>query len=195
MENCNTKILIVFLLLALSLQFYLAKTKAQFELVHGSDFRMYFPAASNLAFQSDIDKTLTLQATSGTLNGTSTSLTMDENSGTLQFTSQNTAMLKATFTFQNVQVTGDQGKTTRNINSGDTFTITPTDVVTISWMNPLEPIVPYMFIFGMIGLGAMFGGPIYAIQKVKHKEYQGGIVWGFILFMLGFAFVLGWLWA
>jgi hypothetical protein len=53
--------------------------------------------------------------------------------------------------------------------------------------------VPIIFIFGMVGLGCMFVGPIYAINKIKQKEYRNGLVWGVIFTALGFSLFIAWL--
>lgn len=53
--------------------------------------------------------------------------------------------------------------------------------------------VPIIFIFGMVGLGCMFVGPVYAINKLKQKEYRHGLVWGVIITALGFSLFIAWL--
>lgn len=58
----------------------------------------------------------------------------------------------------------------------------------------IAPGVPFMFIFGMIGLLCMFGGPIYGIRKIRKREYRSGFILAFVIFVLGFGLFLAWLW-
>ena len=190
-------ILIAILLCSLTLQLYLAKTKADNPIVSGSNFTVYFPSISSLAFQNDIDRTITLTTTSGILNGTSGQLSMAENSGTLQFFSLDNAVIKVEYTLidGNVQVNGDQNKTAHRLESGESFTIELGNTITLSWVTPLQPLLPYIFILGMIGLLCTFAGPIYGIYQVKHQEYYEGFRTGLVITVLGVALTIAWLWS
>jgi len=55
--------------------------------------------------------------------------------------------------------------------------------------------IPIMSIMGIIGLVSMFAGPLYGISKFKKHEYYGGAIVGLVVFVLGFALFIAWLWS
>jgi hypothetical protein len=179
----------------LTLQLYLSHVKAESTTVTGSNFQLYFPATTKLAFQhcsslySVNPFTVTLTVNSGTLNGTSTTLTMGESSGTLTFQNEENTIISFPLTDEvTITVNGQRYSTP--------VSLLPNQGVTISW-NYFKPefLLPIMFILGMFGLGSMFGGPIYGIYKVKHGEYFDGFKTGLVITVLGIALTIAWLWA
>jgi len=187
-------ILIAILLCTLTLQLYLAKTKADNPIVSGSNFNLYFETNGKLAFQhlsvpwETKGATITLTVTSGTLNGTSASLAMYPTSGTLTFTAlENGAIaLTSTSNATTFHINGEVA-TSASLVNGQSYTIE------WSFLEP-EFLLPVMFILGMFGLGSMFGGPIYGIYKVKHGEYYEGFKTGLVITVLGAALTIAWLW-
>ena len=161
--------------------------------VSSTTFTSYFPADSSLAFQHE-NRFVTLTVATGTLNSSQCTLQFGSEGGTYTFKANETATLQIDYNVSNVQVSGDQNNTNRVIQSGDTFTVNSGNNVHIEWWILTEPWLPLMFIIGMIGLGASFGGPLYAINKIKHHEYHEGMRMGLILTVTGIAFVLAWLW-
>ena len=51
-----------------------------------------------------------------------------------------------------------------------------------------------MFVFGMVGLGAMIVGPLYAINKIKNREYLEALKTGTVVTVIGIALFIAWLW-
>jgi hypothetical protein len=193
-KHTKQTILIAILLCSLTLQLYLAKTKADNPIVSGSNFNLYFETNGKLAFQhlsvpwETKAVTITLTVTSGTLNGTSASLAMYPTSGTLTFTAlENGAItLTSTSNATTFHINGEAANSASIVN-GQTYTLE------WSFLEP-EFLLPIMFILGMFGLGSMFGGPIYGIYKVKHGEYYEAFKTGLILTVLGVALTIAWLW-
>lgn len=56
------------------------------------------------------------------------------------------------------------------------------------------PLLPITFIIGMVGLGCLFVGPLYAVVLFRKKDYRNALVWGVILTAMGFALFISWLW-
>ena len=54
--------------------------------------------------------------------------------------------------------------------------------------------LPIMFIFGMVGLSCTVGGPVYAYIKIKEGHYYEAFRTGMILFVVGIALTMAWLW-
>lgn len=59
---------------------------------------------------------------------------------------------------------------------------------------PAEFLLPISFVLGMVGLASLFIGPMYGIHKIRHKEYRNGFIYATIIFSIGFALFISWLW-
>ena len=59
---------------------------------------------------------------------------------------------------------------------------------------PSQFLLPLTFVFGMVGLASLFIGPLYGIHKIRHKEYRNGFIYAVIIFSIGFALFISWLW-
>jgi len=192
LKHVKTKILIVFLCL-----FLLGITIYEFQeakaTVTSGTFTSLFPTNSSLGFQHE-NRFVILTITSGTLNSSACTLTFGSGGGFYKFQANETATIKITFNVSTVQVAGDQNKANHVIGSSDTITVNSSNNVTISWNILIEPWLPVLFIIGMFGLGAMFGGPLYAVNKIKKGEYYEGMRAGLLVTITGIAFVLAWLW-
>lgn len=190
----RNQILIPFLLATLFYAFYSIQTQATTVYVEGQDFKTYCPNGLGIGFQNDVNKTVTLLVTNGLLNGTNCAITMGKDSGIFSFVALDDADLKITFSVSDVQVSGDQNNTDRPITSGEVITVKNGDHVTISWLELIQPLVPMMFIFGMVGLVGIFAGPVYVVKKFQKKEYREGAVTGLIIMAISFSFLIAWLW-
>jgi len=58
----------------------------------------------------------------------------------------------------------------------------------------MGPLIPFMFIMGMCGLGGLFIGPILGINAIKKKDYQG-LIPALIIGAIGFSLFFAWLWS
>lgn len=57
------------------------------------------------------------------------------------------------------------------------------------------PAVPFIFIFGIVGLVCFIAGPSYGVYKYKHHDFRGGAILMIILVAVGFALSISWLWS
>lgn len=166
--------------------------------VDGSGFTFSFGIGSPLAFQSE-SYTITITPTLPFI-GTDGNLTYNDTMGYFDFTVNNGMVVLDFPTSVNVTVDGaivDSG------SSHDFSSVFPSHHV-VAWGYEFVPPVPwpgdtpfldFMFIFGIIGLLCMFGGPLYGISKFKKKEYRDGAIVGLIFFVIGFALFIAWLWS
>lgn len=159
-----------------------------------STFNLYFQNGETLAFQYFLSGynlpeqyIFNITVRSGTLNGTNGYLTLKwaTAGGVLTFRSQDSASLSA--------------PEARMIVNDQTFiksaSISSGDKVRIEWSGPLiEPLYPIMFTIGMIGLVAMFIGPLYGINEMKKRRYYDGFVYGLAITVIGLALFIAWLW-
>ena len=162
--------------------------------VSGSNFDILINENSALGFQNDPDESVTLTPTTGDLNTSINSLLVYGGGGEFRFLSNERFTLTITYTVTNLRIAGDKGNGRRPISSGDSVDIDSADTVIITWIRTIEPWLPIMFIFGIFGMISTIGGAMYAVNKIKKKEYEKGIVNGIIFISVGFCLVLAWLW-
>lgn len=149
-----------------------------------------------LAFQNTRYNFVRLGITSGVLNCTNGTLGINSGGGYFVFTALNDTAFTLTHNVTNVKVGGDSGNEFRQVYNGNSFTILAGNGVTVNWDMPgIEPWLPVMFILGMTGLVSLFGGSLYAVDKIKKKQYQVGLINGVIFVSIGFALFISWLWA
>jgi len=155
-------------------------------------FDLYFQSGETLAFQYlpsqyglRKEYILNVTVTSGTLNGTDGRLTIQwlTGGGELYFTSQDSASLSASDAL--IIVNEESFSESASISSGEK--------VKIIWGGPIiEPLYPLMFAIGMIGLVAMFIGPLYGLNEMKKRRYYDGFVYGLSITVIGLAlFIAG----
>jgi len=161
--------------------------------VSGTNFGLDFKQGQSLGFQIG-KKTVVLTMTNGNLTSNQTSITMHEGGGEFRFKANESLTMKITYDFSNVKVKGDKGKELRAVSSGASIYIDANDIVYVQWGATIPPMLPIKFILGMVGLGSMSGGSIYAVLLIKAKEYYEGFRNGAIFLSIGFAFFLAWLW-
>lgn len=184
-QKTKTLTVILSLILILTITIKLVNSTSS-----GSDFELYFETGSSLGFQYQT-KNWTCTISTGILNGTNGLASSDyAGGGSLSFLSQDTANLEIITNINQIQAYINDVQ----VNDISDFSIIPNDNIRIDWTIPIEPWLPIMFIFGMIGLLCSFGGPLYAVKKIKQKEYYDGLRGGVVFTVLGMALVLAWLW-
>jgi len=160
----------------------------------GGGSHVIFDAGGSLGFQNDLEHEVVLNVTSGALNSTENTISLDKGGGYFMFTALDDTVILLDYTVDDVKVEGDQNQTSRIVQSGDSFTVDTGDTVLISWAISYAPLLPLMFIIGMIGLGAFIGGPVYGVMKFKEHDYYNGFVVSLAVTAVGLALVIGWLW-
>jgi len=158
------------------------------------DVRLTFPTNSKLCFQNDVENYLTIEVVEGTLNLTDFNFHLDSGGGYFKFATPTPVSIKIVCSNLTVKVSGDQGNELRSIDSGSIITTNAGDRILIIWDRQIEPLLPMMFIFGIVGLGAMIGGPLYAINKIKKREYLEALRTGTIVTVIGISLFIAWLW-
>jgi hypothetical protein len=155
--------------------------------------KVLFMSGSSLGFQNDINKTVILTVTSGTLNCTTPTITLLSDQGLFEFVALNDVTLQITYSgITDVNAYGDQGKVDRRLTSGNSLVIDEGDDVTIYWTGGgYEFILPISFIIMMVGLIMFIGGPMYGIHQIQKKEYQKGILTILIFGSIGFGLFFG----
>jgi len=198
------KICLIFILLLFLLSVFLDLKLVHPEKVETSkDFLTLFPSGLNLCFQQ-IKKPVgsvlynveyvRLMVVSGTLNGSKCRLNIHEGGGTFKFHAEDEASIKLVYTADSVKVKGDQGRDLRAIPSPSIINIDPGDTVAISWVSTIPPMLPIMFLFGVAGIGTLIFSPLYVVYKFKRQEYYDALRTGVLLFAIGIAFSIAWLW-
>jgi len=185
----NTMKRFIFLISALAV---LCLISLVYSPVRTENFICQLGNGASIGFQHDTTY-LTLTVSSGSLNSSTNSLTLNVDDGRFQFLNNNSLVFTPTFNVTRVQVTGDQGNEVHIIQSGETVTVNANDVVLIEWWNTLEPWVPFMFILGMVGLCAMFGGTLHGVKEIQKGKLQQGAVTIAIYLPLGFGLFIAWL--
>jgi hypothetical protein len=54
--------------------------------------------------------------------------------------------------------------------------------------------IPVMMGIGLFGLVMLTAAPVFIIEKLKENEGSSALGYGFIMLLLGFAFIVAWLW-
>ena len=170
-------------------------------LVYGVNIRIYFLSNTALAFQNDVDETVSLEITSGLLNSTSNAIKVDTGGGYFHFTAINDTQITITHEgIDQVYVSGDQNNSNRMIASDTSITIDANNYVRISWrFLPWSLIDNYFMLgVGLTGIVMLIAGPTwFARTYIKHGldtdtiEHLG---YGMLMMIMGFGFVVVWLW-
>ena len=152
-----------------------------------SDLHIY---ASSIGFQNTPDRYVTLTTTSGMLNCSNASLTIGDDRGVFTFMANETV----TFTVAFANGTRCLINSVQTINGGSSGSLSQNSVNRVEWQVLVEPWLPFLFILGVIGIGCMFGGPLYTVHLIKKGDYREAFTQGTIFLALGFGLVLAWLW-
>lgn len=158
--------------------------------VISSPFSVYINNTGSLGFQNQIGRFLRLDVTSGAINSSVAALTMDSYTGRFRFTANESCSFQVTYNVTRAGVSGIA--TARNLPSGATVNVLANDPVNIYWNIDIEPLLPVMFILGMIGLCSMVGGGFYGAHKIKKGEYYEGGRMALIYIAVGFGLFIAW---
>lgn len=181
-------LIILTLLLVLQLFLSLYHASGSTDYVIGNNFHCFFLKGSELAFQHG-DQFLILTVHSGTFNTTNNcTLYIYYGGGVFTFKPLEDADFRLWYNVTSVKVNGTV------YGSNSRFSVFQNVPMRIEWDVTSPPILPLMFILGIVGLTAMMGSPVYAIAMYRRREYRDALISGMIGFSLGFALFLSWLW-
>lgn len=187
------KLFLIFLLVIIGGFLCTAKalSDSDYQVRSETNFQVYFPQGLSILFQMD---TITynhvaLDPVIGNLNGTNGQLWMAEAyGGKFSFTAQENATLLLTESLGGVRINGE------GYGTGSNYTIYAGNVYTFEWSYVLAPMLPFSFLLGVIGLGMLFGGPIYTIHQFRQHEYRS-LITGTVITLVGAALIIGWFWS
>lgn len=123
----------------------------------------------------------------GNLNGSNSNAWLSSSyGGAFSFLAQEDCVLELTETLGTVRVNGEGYGTgsTIPVNSGSNYVF--------EWSYTMTPMLPFSLIIGVVGLGMVFGGPIYAIHSFRQGEYRTALITCTIITLVGVALVIGW---
>jgi len=193
----STKQILLILLLVPLLIFPLsfrAPTFGQQKLIQGENFKILFNSNSSLSFQNLEFGIVKLEITDGILNSSNNKLEVSREGGIFRFISLNQARIKIIFPEQ-IDLSVIINKTLiSRIKSGTIISISNGDVVTIRWGYTFEVWIPIAMGFGLLGFFMLIISPYYFIKKMKEGNLTDALCWGLLMFILGIAFVVVWLW-
>lgn len=180
---------VILVVLALNLATNQAKAA-----VTGTNQEITFKTDGRLCFQNDLTRRVTMQISSGVLNSSQNRIRLSSGGGSFWFVALDNTQLTITYSVDDVKVSGDQNNDLRPIGNGETIIVSAGNQVFILWDITVEPLWPIGFALGMVGLGAMVGGPMLAAKDIKRRKYRQALVTGVTLVAIGIGLFLGWLW-
>lgn len=159
--------------------------------LEGSGIQLEIPSGGAIAFGNE-NEGIVINVTTGTLNGTA-SFTYWRERGEIKVQSENAAA----FT---IDAYGDAkprfggGQTATQYNSTRILGTTINgDSLLFGWGKVIEPLLPYMFIIGVVGIFTFFGGLLWAAARIRDGDYIDGLRKGVIFCSIGFGLIWGWL--
>lgn len=158
-----------------------------------NNFDLYFPQGNSILFQIDTVayNHVALNPVVGNLNGTTGQLWIAQNyGGQFSFQAQENCVVELTESLGAVKVTS--GTITDTYASGDIVPINSGLNYAFAWSYTLAPMLPFSLIIGIIGVGMVFGGPIYAVHSFRQGEYRTALITCTIITLVGAALVIGW---
>jgi len=137
---------------------------------------------------------VTLNVINGTLNGSSVEVWITyNNGGKFSFNALDNCVVQLDLeTIANIKIQGPGGTGTYETDA--IYPIETGQSYVFYWNSSLMPILPIMFIIGLIGLLFCFVGPIYLIMKIRERDMDGVKI-GIIICAFAFAFVVAWVWS
>lgn len=162
--------------------------------VGSQTFTVLIENGGSIGFNNDTDLFVKVNATTGDINSSVASCFMDWGGGWFRFRQNETLVFTVDFNTTTCLVLGDQGHEGRTITSGNSFNADPNDTIIISWTIAIEPYLPLRFILGMVGLGLLFGSPIYSIIQLKKREWYDAVRTTAIFWPIGICLIIAWLW-
>lgn len=152
---------------------------------------------SSLGLGTYEDYYVLVEVTSGSINSTLSILETNRaapNDGSWTFQSNVTGSLLFSDPAQDYDLQASGGTITHDDATGYvTVSWSANEQVSLYWNSILEPILPFGFILGMVGLGSMFGGTLWTVKKIKDHEFNEAITEGFVIALLGIALFMAWL--
>lgn len=105
--------------------------------------------------------------------------------------------LNETYNLKFLNITQITPDTTYSTTS-NSFLFMPTSDMVFYVYYYLEPttgfLLPVMFILGMVGLTGLMLAPLYAVYKIRKKEYLNGLVVCVVFGAVSFGLFIAWLW-
>ena len=145
-----------------------------------------------IGFQNSLTHYVLLQVTNGTLNSSRSEIRIFGGGGHFIFNSSTINTFEVVTNVSNVKVSGDSGRDLRFVENGTAITANALDRVVVLWSISMEPFLPVMFLFGMVGMCSMFGGMLYPALLIKRKEYVQALKTFLIFFFLGLGLFMAW---
>lgn len=159
--------------------------------LEGSGILLTIPNGSTISF-GDESHGATLTVTSGTVNGT-VSLTYWREKGKVSIASTDTAEFVLSGYGERTSLQYN-GQIVENVNASYLLGSTVSgNSFYFGWAVKTEPLLPVMFILGMVGLFTFIGGLLWACVNFREGEYVEGLRVGVIFCSIGFGLVWGWL--
>jgi len=193
LENFVKQALLILLLVEL-LIFPLSFGQGQPMLIQGENFKLLFNSNSSLSFQNLEFGTVKLEITDGILNSSDNKLEVFREAGVFSFISLNQTRIKIIFP-EGIDLSVTINETSISpLKSGTIISIINGDDVTIRWGYVFKVWIPITMGLGLLGFFMLIISPYYFIKKMKEGNLTSALCWGFLMFILGIAFVVVWLW-
>ncbi len=158
-----------------------------------SGFTVYFAQTSNLGFQSTDANWVIINIASGNLNSSDGRINVYTGGGYFKFTSNETFTFSPSYQGDViVKVAGDNNNPMRTVANQSSIPVTAADYVEIVWSVSIEPYLPIIFLFGMVGLGSMFTGVLWPIALAKEKKYYEAGIKFVTFFFIGLGLFMAW---
>lgn len=183
----NGKPLLLFLLVSLLLV-VIAKAP-----ITSTPFTVFVESGGGLGFQNEIGRYVEIEVTSGAINSSNSRLTMNVGGGNFRFNSSQNNTFRVTFNVTNCRVAGDSGSELRPVSSGNTIIAGQNELISVIWDFEMSPLLPLVFILGMVGLTGMIVSPVYAIHLLKKRKFEDAFIMGTILFSVCVGLFVAWL--
>jgi len=164
------------------------------KLIQGENFRLLFNSNSSLSFQNLKFGTVRLEITDGILNSSNNKLEVFRESGIFRFISLNRTRVRIIFA-EGIDLSVTINETSiLPLRSGTVISISNGEEVTIQWGYVFKVWIPITMGFGLLGFFMLIISPYYFIKKIKEGNLTDALCWGFLMFILGIAFIIVWLW-
>jgi len=164
------------------------------KIVYGENFKILFNSGSSLAFQNLEFGIVKLEITDGILNSSNNKLEFSREAGIFKFISLNQTRIKIVFP-EGIDLSVDVNETSIiPFKSGTVISINNGDIVVIRWGSVFKVWIPVTMGFGLFGFFMLIISPYYFIKKWKEGNLTDAFCWGFLMFILGIAFVIVCLW-
>ena len=161
-------------------------------LFSGSNIVISIPNGGSMGFSSYYSGCV-VTVTAGTLNGTANIMLFYRSQGEVHISSNSAATFYIDGFLRGVPYV--KGSTTATVINDTRIEATTTngDNLIIGWSVSADPLLPLMFILGVLGVISMIGGAVYSVKLFGDGLYEKGLVNGALFISLGFGLVLAWL--